>query len=361
MVALPRSVQLAIACAGIFFSFSYFAVLQEDVYKKPYGGEYFKYTFVALVAERGVNALIGYAGMLALGRSGLTIPHRDIFASGISQMFAMAGSNEALRYVSYPTQVLGKSCKMVPVMAGGVVLGGKSYSAFEYLQVALITAGVCVFNLFGKKKKGGADSALGLGLIGFSLVMDAVTGGLQDKVKKRTAELNPDAGEKPVPTMHESMFWTNASGFLVAAGLAAATGQATAGYAFCMRHPDVLRAIVVYSLASAVGQNFIYFTITQFNPLVLTTVTTTRKIFTTLYSVFRNPANRLSELQWAGCAIVFVGMLLDIAKGACCPKKKPPPPSSSIVASAEDDDDDDDDLEDGIELQDTTKRPLLGR
>ena len=66
MVALPRSVQLAIACAGIFFSFSYFAVLQEDVYKKPYGGEYFKYTFVALVAERGVNALIGYAGICLL-------------------------------------------------------------------------------------------------------------------------------------------------------------------------------------------------------------------------------------------------------------------------------------------------------
>ena len=54
-------------------------------------------------------------------------------------MLAMAGSNEALRYVSYPTQVLGKSCKMVPVMAGGIVLGGKTYSAFEYLQVALIT------------------------------------------------------------------------------------------------------------------------------------------------------------------------------------------------------------------------------
>ena len=121
------------------------------------------------MAERGVNALIGYAGMLALGRSGLTIPHRDIFASGISQMFAMAGSNEALRYVSYPTQVLGKSCKMVPVMAGGVLLGGKKFSALEYLQVALITAGVCIFNLFGKSKAGGADSSYGLALIGFSL------------------------------------------------------------------------------------------------------------------------------------------------------------------------------------------------
>ena len=154
---LPRWAQLAIACSGIFFSFSYFAVLQEDVYKKPYGGEYFKYTFLALVAERGVNALIGFLGVCMFGKSGLEIPVRDIFVSGISQMFAMAGSNEALRYVSYPTQVLGKSCKMVPVMAGAVILGGKSFSAFEYLQVLLITAGVCVFNLFGKKKKGGAQ------------------------------------------------------------------------------------------------------------------------------------------------------------------------------------------------------------
>ena len=324
MIALPRSVQLGIACAGIFFSFSYFAVLQEDVYKKEYGGEHFKYTFLALIAERGVNALIGALGVCVLGGSGLTIPHRDIFTSGISQMLAMAGSNEALRYVSYPTQVLGKSCKMVPVMAGGIVLGGKRYSAFEYLQVLLITVGVCIFNLLGKKKKGGEDSVFGLLLIGFSLVMDAVTGGLQDKVKARTKDLNPDAGDKPVPTMHESMLWTNLSGFLVAAVLALATGQLGEGVSFCVRNPEVLHAILVYSLASAVGQNFIYYTITQFNPLVLTTVTTTRKIFTTVYSVFRNPANHLAMGQWGGCGLVFVGLLLDIAQQALCPKKKPP-------------------------------------
>ena len=33
-MALPSEVKLLIACGGIFFSFSYFAVLQEDVYKK---------------------------------------------------------------------------------------------------------------------------------------------------------------------------------------------------------------------------------------------------------------------------------------------------------------------------------------
>ena len=369
MVVLPRSLQLAIGCGGIFFSFSYFAVLQEDVYKKEYGGEHFKYTFLALVAERGVNAAIGLLGMMVFGGSGLSIPHRDIFTSGISQMLAMAGSNEALRYVSYPTQVLGKSCKMVPVMLGGIVLGGKTYAFFQYVQVALITIGVTIFNFFGKKKKAGNDSALGLALIGFSLVMDAVTGGLQDKVKKRTKELNPGAGEKPVPTMHESMFWTNFSGVMVAFGLAVVTGHLTNGVAFCMRNPEVLRALIVYSLASAVGQNFIYYVITQFDPLVLTTVTTTRKIFTTVYSVFRNPANRLATVQWGGCALVFIGMLLEIAETAFCPKKKPGPTNGNSANHLEmqkmgngAEIDEDDELFDSIERQDQQAgTPLLPR
>ena len=125
--------------------------------------------------ERLINAAVALVGLLSFGPSGLKIPHLDIFNSGVSQMLAMASSNEALRYVSYPTQVLGKSCKMVPVMAGGLLLGGKSYTVFEYLQVALITGGVVVFN-FGGKKKGGdaADSTYGLVLIALSLIMDMV-------------------------------------------------------------------------------------------------------------------------------------------------------------------------------------------
>jgi len=171
---MAGALQLLIACAGIFGSFSYFAVLQEDVYKTDYGGEKFQFTFLALLVERGINALIAALGVAVLGGSGLKIPYMDISLSGMSQMFAMAGSNEALRYVSYPTQVLGKSCKMVPGMAGGLLLGGKSYTVFEYLQVVLITGGVVVFNFGGKAGKAGADSTYGLALIAFSLVMDMV-------------------------------------------------------------------------------------------------------------------------------------------------------------------------------------------
>jgi hypothetical protein len=152
------------------------------------------------------------------GGSGLKIPVQAIFLSGATQMLAMAASNEALRYVSYPTQVtrmhrhasimyrsvslrspwrrpdasgllilvkirvsgfarlsrdcrakaltcrnreprhnvplsfnarlltsrrnspaqvLGKSCKMVPVMLFGILIGGKwkDYKLTDYLQV----------------------------------------------------------------------------------------------------------------------------------------------------------------------------------------------------------------------------------
>jgi len=332
-MAIPSEIKLAFACSGIFFSFSYFAVLQEDVYSKKYGeaGEKFGFTFLALAVERGINALVALVGVIALGGSGVKIPQLDIFNSGVSQMLAMAASNESLRYVSYPTQVLGKSCKMVPVMAGGILLGGKKYSMAAYAQVALITLGVLVFNFAGKSKKGGADSSYGLILIAASLVLDAVTGGLQDKVKAKTKELNPEV-KSAKPTMHESMLYTNISGFLVAAVLALLTGHLTSGLAFCGRFPEVFKAILVYLLASAVGQNFIYYTITQFDPLLLTTVTTTRKIFSTLYSVFRNPSNSLNGMQWSGCGLVFLGLFVEVGEKYL--KKKVPASAESGTPSA---------------------------
>ena len=139
-MGLVEQLKLAFACAGIFFSFSFAAVKQEDLYKVEYGegdmAERFRFTFFALAAERGINAGVALLGVLLIGGSGVVIAHGDIFRSGISQMLAMAASNEALRYVSYATQVLGKSCKMVPVMLGGILLSGKRYETAKYLQAA---------------------------------------------------------------------------------------------------------------------------------------------------------------------------------------------------------------------------------
>jgi UDP-galactose transporter B1 len=96
----------------------------------------------------------------------------------------------------------------------------------------------------------------------------------------------------------------------------------------------MLVAILIYSLASALGGNFVYFTLTQFNPLVLTTVTTTRKIFSTLYSIFRNPANSLDTMQWSGTIMVFAGLLGDIARKMGSSSKPAAPKTVKAAADA---------------------------
>jgi len=311
-----RLAQGGFAVVGVFVAFGVFALAQEDVYKRAYGGERFAATFFVLLCERAVNAVFATVGLAIAGGSGARVARREIFASGASQMFAMAASNEALRYVSYPTQVLGKSCKMVPVMVGGVVLGGRRFSASQYASTAFVTLGVAVFNLGGDAKKTSAsDSAYGLALIALSLIMDAVTGGLQDRVKRTTKALNPNM-KHAKPSVYESILYTNLSGAVVALGFAIFTGQLQSGLRACAAHADLARAVLVYSLTSAVGQNFIYYTITNFDVLILTTVTTTRKIFSTVYSVFRDPQNALNTTQWLGCGLVFGFLALDAAASA---------------------------------------------
>ena len=152
-----------------------------------------------------------------------------------------------------------------------------------------------------------------------------------------TKALNPDAAGPKRPSLHESMMWTNASGGIVALVLALLTGHMVGGIKFAIAHPEVLYSICLFSMASAVGQNFIFYVVTQFNPLVLTTVTTTRKIFSTLYSVFRNPANSLNTMQWSGCSLVFAGLLGDIVRKylPAAPKAAPPPPPPAVEAAAE--------------------------
>jgi UDP-galactose transporter B1 len=98
-------------------------------------------------------------------------------------------SVRSLRYVIYPVQILFKSCKPVPVMVFGVLLG-KKYSMQKYVNVAVITAGVALFMGGGKSsaKPGGSDNTLiGALLLSISLCFDGATGAYEDKLMSEHA------------------------------------------------------------------------------------------------------------------------------------------------------------------------------
>lgn len=207
------------------------------------------------------------------------------------------------QYVSYPLQALAKSCKMIPVMLMRVVIRRHRYPLAKYALVLLMTAGVATFQF--AKMKGGGDggkesSALGVGLLFGSLVMDGFTGPKQE-------ELN----ELYRPSNTAFMTLTNAWAVLIMAVIATASGELVQGMAYLGTHPQAMMDLLLFSLCSAAGQLFIYLTVRTFDSLVLTTVTTTRKFATIVVSVIVF-GHHLSAMQWAAIGMVFAAIVGDV-------------------------------------------------
>merc|ERR1719229_435673 len=57
---------------------------------------------------------------------------------------------EALKYVSFPVQMLGKSFKMMPVMLWSIVISQKKYKLVDWMIAGGVTWGVTQFLLTGQ-------------------------------------------------------------------------------------------------------------------------------------------------------------------------------------------------------------------
>lgn len=301
---LPDSIKLIIGAGGIYGAFLYYGSLQEDVFRYTAAdGGTFQQAWFLQVLEALANVIVGFLGMQLMGPT-KNIPLTMFGISGAAQVTAKACTSLALANgLSFPVATLAKSGKMAPVMAGSLLLGGAKYSIREYLQVAAIIGGTAIVSM--GKKKGGSNSLLGVFYIILSLVFDGVTAGFQKKLKVETAK----AGVKPKP--YDFMYWTNLFMALTAAVVAIGLGEFTSGLAFCAANPDILSKIIKFSVCSAVGQSFIFYTISNFDPLVLSTVTTTRKIFSVILSIVLK-GHSLSLTGWSGILLSCGGILSEM-------------------------------------------------
>ena len=303
---LPEWLKLLIGAGGIYGSFLYYGSLQEDVFRyEASDGTSFQQAWLLQVLEALSNVIIGFIGMQLSGAT-KGIPLRMLGISGASQVTAKACTSLALANgLSFPVATLAKSGKMAPVMAGSLLLGGASYDLREYLQVAAIIGGTAIVS-FGKKKGGSTSSSLmGVIYIISSLALDGVTAGFQKRVKTETSKV----GVKPKP--YDYMFWTNLFMCLTAAVIAVLLGEVQSGMAFCGANPEVFSKIIKFALCSAVGQSFIFYTLATFDPLVLSTVTTTRKIFSVILSIFLK-GHSLSPMGWSGILLACGGIMSEL-------------------------------------------------
>lgn len=295
--------KLFICCAGIFLCYFYYGILQEKITRVPYGdaNEKFVYQQSLVFSQCIVNALFAFAAIkVTSGEAGKdTTPTYMYLWCAMSYLGAMLASNTALRYVNYPTQVLGKSCKPIPVMILGVLIARKRYPLVKYFSVLLIVLGVALFLFKDKKSNSVESTGWGEGLLLISLTLDGLTGASQDKMR---AEYTT----KAYPMMLAVNKW---SACFLGVGVLF-TGEVFRFLAFVERYPFVLWNMILFSITSAIGQNFIFVTVTSFGPLTTSVVTTTRKFFTILFSVLFL-GNAITGRQWLAVMLVFTGLTID--------------------------------------------------
>lgn len=205
---MNENTKLIVCAVGIFVCYFYFGILQEKITRSRYGdsvnadgsrGEKFTYTLALVFVQCFCNWIFAkgnlshnsnkannslrtsIVGMLLAKPQKKDSTHPAFYASSaLTYLLAMVSSNMALRWVAYPTQVVAKSAKPIPVMLLGVLIGRKSYSMQKYLFIFLIVVGVVLF-MYNDKKGSSAQDNMGLGelLLFLSLSMDGLTGAIQ--------------------------------------------------------------------------------------------------------------------------------------------------------------------------------------
>ncbi|KAI5636996.1 UAA transporter family domain-containing protein [Phthorimaea operculella] len=300
---------------AIFMCYFIFAMLQEKITRGKYGdGEKFTCALSLVLVQCAVNYLFAQILMLSWKHEVDTTRRVYYFSSAMTYLLAMICSNMALQWINYPTQVVGKAAKPIPVMLLGVLIGRKVYPLKKYLFVFLIVVGVVLF-MYKDGKKGTTDSqGFGIGevLLILSLTMDGLTGAVQERIKAESS-----------PTAYAMMLNTNWWSTLILSVGVLLSGEIFKFLSFVSLYPEVIVYIVALALMGALGQLFIFYMVSEFGPLPCSVVTTTRKFFTVLASVIFF-GNVLLGRQWIGAVFVFTGLFLDIfySKGKSQPSKR---------------------------------------
>merc|ERR1712151_300321 len=242
---------------------------------------------------------------------GVGLPLDKFALSGATQVAAKACTSLALANgLSFPVATLAKSAKMAPVMAGSILLGGKKYSLRSYIQVGSIIAATVMVSMNKKSKPGQTSSMAGVVFICASLMLDGVTGGVQDALKSKCKDLKIKAKN------FDMMFWTNFFMGVVAVLAALCLGEVATGTAYILANPAIMPKVLAFGACSAIGQSFIFFVVSEYGPLKNATVTTTRKIFSVLLSIFLK-GHALAPMGWAGIALGSIAII-----GELIPEKK---------------------------------------
>ena len=268
---------------------------------QAYDGDYFTDSQFLVFVNRILALVVAGIYIMMTQQPRHRTPLYKYSYSSISNTLSSWCQYEALKYVSFPTQVLAKASKVIPVMLMGKVVSNRSYNWQEYFTATLLSVGVALFLLAAdpsSKEHSTETTFAGVIILLGYMMFDSFTSNWQSELF-RTYKVSS----------FQMMFGVNLFSCIFTVGSLIFRGRIVTSVLFLIDHIEFAYHAVLLSVCSAVGQLFIFHTIAAFGPLIFTLIMTTRQAISILLScLFYN--HPLSAQAMLGVLVVFAALFL---------------------------------------------------
>lgn len=292
---------------GLQFSYLLWALLQEKIMTQKYENsagevEHFEDSQFLVFINRILAFIIAGVIVICTRQPRHKCPlYKYVFCS-FSNIMSSWCQYEALKYVSFPHQVLAKASKTIPVMIMGKMMSKTKYEYYEYVTAGILSVGMLCFMLDtgNDKAKSTVTTFSGIILLCSYIIFDSFTSNWQGSLFKRYEM-------KPIQMMCFVNFY---SCIFTAVSLLQQEGFSFSLY-FIIKYPSFLIDAILLSVCSAAGQLFIFKTVSTFGPLVFVIISTIRQGFSVLLSclVYQHEIHAMGVF---GVILVFLSILLRI-------------------------------------------------
>ncbi|XP_059611624.1 adenosine 3'-phospho 5'-phosphosulfate transporter 1 [Phlebotomus argentipes] len=304
---LRECLRLTYCFLGLMTCHLTWGVLQEKIMTQEYEDadgkrSHFRDSQFLVFTNRFLAFVISGAYLFVTQRTRHRAPLYKYSFASLSNIMSAWFQYEALKFINFPTQVLAKSCKIIPVMVMGKIISKAKYEFYEYLTAGLISVGM-VFFMTGSAEDSSASpvtTLTGVFLLTLYMIFDSFTSNWQGDLFK-TYDM----------TSIQMMCGINLFSTLFTSASLSLQGGFMESLAFAAQHPKFVVDCVVLSISSALGQLFIFYTIACFGPVVFTIIMTVRQAIAILLSclIYKH---HISSLGVLGIFVVFLAISLRV-------------------------------------------------
>ncbi|PSN45306.1 Adenosine 3'-phospho 5'-phosphosulfate transporter 2 [Blattella germanica] len=217
---LGQTSQFLLCSAGVFVFYLLYGYMQELIFTlegfKPYGW------YLTLV-QFGYYSIFGYIEVTVKNITQRKIPLKTYMLLALLTLGTMGFSNSSLGYLNYPTQVIFKCCKLIPVLVGGILIQQKRYGVLDFLAAACMCVGLTLFTLADSHISPNFNT-VGVLMISSALLCDAAIGNVQEKSMKEYKATNT-----------EVVLYSYSIGFVYLIVAMLVTGDLYQGMMFCSK------------------------------------------------------------------------------------------------------------------------------